>query len=181
MSCANVFPQKLLRTISDMQKDFDSVALENQRKERLHAVADDPTTRGASGFSLGSGSDFTSIDAATPLLNQQQQQRVQVMRVGGKEVVQHDIAAVEAVRVPSSPLPAPHAAMQEFQQEQLNAFTRLESDLAGLAEVNATLQQGFGIIDGGLPGVPRGSHVDYGARCCNHSGASVTRVGRVCV
>ena len=105
-SFAQASPQKLLRTISDMQKDFDSAALDNQRKERLHAVADDTAPRGASGFSLGSGSDFTSTDAATPLLNQQQQ-RVQVMRVGGKEVVQHDVAAVEAVRVPSSPLPAP--------------------------------------------------------------------------
>jgi hypothetical protein len=106
ISVAHTCLQKLLRTISDMQKDFDTAALDNQRKERLHAVTDDTASRGASGFSLGSGSDFTSTDAATPLLNQQQQ-RVQVMRVGGKEVVQHDIAAVEAVRVPSSPLPAP--------------------------------------------------------------------------
>jgi hypothetical protein len=39
-------------------------------------------------------SDFTNIDSTTPLLNQQRQQ---VIRVGGKEVVQHDVAAVEAV------------------------------------------------------------------------------------
>jgi len=41
------------------------------------------------------------------------------------------------------------ALLQEFQQEQLNAFTRLESDLAGLAEVYqevATLTTEQGIV-----------------------------------
>ena len=75
--------------------------VEGQRKERLHAIADDSLSR-----SGGSGLEFHNVDAATPLLNaqgqqQQQQQRVQVMRVGGKEVVQHDVAAVEAVRAPT--------------------------------------------------------------------------------
>lgn len=98
---SDTFLQKLLRTIAEMQKDFDNVVLENQRKERLHAVPDDTASRGGD-FSLGSrsgagsGADFMNIDSATPLLKEQQ--RVQVLRVGGKEVVQHDVAAVEAVR-----------------------------------------------------------------------------------
>jgi hypothetical protein len=86
--------QKLMRTIAELQKDFDNVVVENQRKERLHAVADDAAQRSGG----GSGIEFMSADSATPLLgNQQQQQRVHVLRIGGKEVVQHDVAAVEAV------------------------------------------------------------------------------------
>jgi hypothetical protein len=76
-----------------MQKDFDNVVLENQRKERLHAVADDLTSKSSG----GSGLEFANIDSSTtPLLTQQRVQ--QVMRIGGKEVVQHDVVAVEAVR-----------------------------------------------------------------------------------
>ncbi len=73
-----------------MQKEFDSVVVESQRKERLHTVADDITSKSGG----GSGIDMLSIDSTTPLLTQQKQQ---VMRVGGKEVIQHDVAAVEAV------------------------------------------------------------------------------------
>ena len=109
-------------------------------------------------------SDFTNIDSTTPLLNQQRQQ---VIRVGGKEVVQHDVAAVEAVgstfnlklhifELPSdfqfsrnlcSRLSPP---LQQFQQEQLHAFVQLESDLVGLAEVyqevaTLTVEQGVAL------------------------------------
>ena len=65
-------------------------------------MADDALSRSGG----GSGLEFHNVDAATPLLNTQgqQQQRVQVLRVGGKEVVQHDVAAVEAV---CAPMPSP--------------------------------------------------------------------------
>jgi hypothetical protein len=92
-SIPNKISQKLLRSINEMQKDFDNVVLENQRKERLHALADDLTSKSSG----GSGLEFANIDSSTtPLLTQQRVQ--QVMRIGGKEVVQHDVVAVEAVR-----------------------------------------------------------------------------------
>ncbi len=144
-----------------MQKDFDKAVLENERKERLHAVVDD-----VSKSSGGSGLEFSGIDSAnTPLLKDQQ--RVHVMRVGGKEVVQHDVAAVEAVSsvfcetdfvfhircavfLPVLPGVSPEYPAQQYQQEQLSAFTRLESDLVGLAEVyqevaTLTVEQGVAI------------------------------------
>lgn len=87
----NACAQKLLRFITEMQKDFDSVVVETQRKERLHAVSDDSASKSGS----SAGADYISTDSTTPLLTQQRQQ---VLRVGGKEVIQHDVAAVEAVR-----------------------------------------------------------------------------------
>lgn len=162
-----------------MQKDFDNVIVESARKERLHAVPDDAGSRGGdsslgSRSGAGSGGDFMNVDSATPLLKEQQ--RVQVLRVGGKEVIQHDVAAVEAVRTRVvqraldyssffflqpfllflfrsnfiSPTLSSFSFSQQFQQEQLSAFSRLESDLAGLAEVYQevailTVEQGVAI------------------------------------
>jgi hypothetical protein len=163
-----------------MQKDFDNVVVESARKERLHAVPDDAGSRGGdsslgSRSGAGSGGDFMNVDSATPLLKEQQ--RVQVLRVGGKEVIQHDVAAVEAVRTRVVQRALDNASFvfllkpflpflfrsnfifptlssfsfsQQFQQEQLSAFSRLESDLAGLAEVYQevailTVEQGVAI------------------------------------